>query len=131
MPVKDPKKTPSKRSLGRRRFGRFEAKILGAMCLVALGPLIGGLVFGRSVLQNAYSLGVNERFASQLHHAVDIHRTYLVALRESGERAADAVAGSQALRGLLENAPREAIEAHLQSTASTLRWHRPLPCPGG
>ncbi|MFK7998707.1 MAG: ATP-binding protein [Polyangiales bacterium] len=104
-----------KRRKSRRRFGRFETKILGAMCLVALGPLIGGLVFGRSVLQDAYALGVNERFAGQLHRAVDIHRTYLVALREGGERAADAVAGSHTLRGMLESAPREAIEAHLQS----------------
>ncbi|MFT5353109.1 MAG: two-component system nitrogen regulation sensor histidine kinase NtrY, partial [Polyangiales bacterium] len=109
------RKPQPKRPVGRRRFGRFETKILGAMCLVALGPLIGGLVFGRSVLQDAYSLGVNERFATHLHRAVDIHRTYLVALREGGELAADAVAGSHTLRGLLESAPREAIEAHLQS----------------
>lgn len=104
-----------KRETKRRRFGRFEAKILGAMCLVALGPLIGGLVFGRAVLQDAYALGVNERFAAQLHRGVDIHRTYLVALREGGERAADAVAGSAALRSLLERGERQPIEAHLQS----------------
>ena len=122
MPVKpDARKNAAKKGTGRprltmrRRFGRFETKILGAMCLVALGPLIGGLVFGRSVLQDAYALGVNERFAGQLHRAVDVHRTYLVALREGGERAADSIAGSYVFRELLEGAPREAIEAHLQS----------------
>ena len=121
MPIKPGTKATKKRAkpVIRRRFGRFEAKILGAMCLVALGPLIGGLVFGRSVLQDAYALGVNERFAGQLHRAVDVHRTYLVALREGAEHAADAVADSSTFRPRLENAPREAIEAHLHA-----RLHR-------
>ncbi len=83
-------------------LSRFERKILAAMLLVALAPLVGALVLGRQVLLDAYRTGVNEEVLDQLEDGVDAHRAHLVALREDAEHVADAIGGSAALRDALE-----------------------------
>ena len=75
---------------------RFERKILFAILLVALGPLIGSLVLGRAVLREAYQIGVNEEFGAQLEQGVQARRAHLLALRSEAARAADAIAFSVA-----------------------------------
>ncbi|MBO6939953.1 MAG: HAMP domain-containing histidine kinase [Deltaproteobacteria bacterium] len=84
-------------------LSRFERKILAAMLLVALAPLVGALVLGRQVLLDAYRTGVNEEVKGQLEDGVRAHRAYLVALRDDAEHVADAIGGSAALRDALES----------------------------
>ncbi len=102
----------------RLRMGRFEKKILATMCIVALAPLVGALILGSSVLEDAFHAGVNDRFGAQLDQNVVIHRAYLTSLRERGEFAADAIAESGALRDALlaGDAPapvRDCLQAEL------------------
>lgn len=94
-------------------LSRFERKILAAMLLVALAPLVGALVLGRQVLLDAYRTGVNEEVESQLEDGVRAHRALLVALRQDAEHVADAIGGSAALRDALE-APDANVTATLE-----------------
>ena len=70
---------------------RFERKILFAILLVALGPLVGSLLIGRAILQEVYQLGVNKEFGEQLTQGVDARKAHLLALRRESERTIDAI----------------------------------------
>ncbi len=94
-------------------LSRFERKILAAMLLVALAPLVGALVLGRQVLLDAYRTGVNEEVKGQLEEGVRAHRAYLMALRQDAEHVADAIGGSAALRDGLESEETD-VRATLQ-----------------
>ncbi|MEM9067610.1 MAG: ATP-binding protein [Myxococcota bacterium] len=74
------------------RLSRFERKIVGAIALVAFAPLIGALLLGSGVVQDAYYTGVNERIHVQLQNGVSCYRMHLSGLREDAERTADAIA---------------------------------------
>ena len=87
-------------------LSRFERKILAAVLLVALAPLVGALILGREVLLDAYSVGVNEDVLAQLDSNVRTHRAHLMALRSDAEHIADAIGGSAALRDALEDDSR-------------------------
>jgi nitrogen fixation/metabolism regulation signal transduction histidine kinase len=76
----------------RLAFSRFEKKIVAAIAAVAIAPLVGTLLLGRSALLEAYRVGVNERVDDQLENALEVYRRHFVALREDAERTADAVA---------------------------------------
>ncbi|MAQ18881.1 MAG: hypothetical protein CMN30_29300 [Sandaracinus sp.] len=88
-------------------LSRFERKILGAMLLVALAPLVGALLLGREVLLDAYEVGVNRDVLDQLESSVRTHRAHLMALRNDAEHIADAIGGSAALRDALDLPSRE------------------------
>ena len=74
------------------KLSRFERKIVFTMMLVAIAPLIGAVMLGRSTLTNAYKVGVNDRVRSQLEAGVEQYRAHLSALRDDAERTADAIA---------------------------------------
>ena len=96
-------------------LSRFERKIVAAMALVALAPLAGALLIGRSALLDAYSRGVNPEVREQLEEGVQIHRKYLVSLRDDAEHVADAVGGSAALRDALTDLDNPAVAPVLEN----------------
>jgi len=95
---------------------RFERKILGAILIVALVPLVGMVVLGRDVVRDAYRIGVNERIREQLESGLSNRRAYLVALRDDAERTADAIAFGVALEHALDAHASGAVEASLHAS---------------
>lgn len=91
---------------------RFERKILFAILLVAIGPLIGSLFLSRVVVRDAYRAGINPRFEQELRRGVEARKAQLLALRASSERAADAIA-SEVQRVWLADG-RDGVESVLQ-----------------
>ena len=83
------------------RLSRFERKIIAAMAVVAIGPFLATLFFGRVALRDAYHVGVRPEFEEQLQHGVDAYRQLLLQLRQTADRTADAVVGSATLRDAL------------------------------
>ena len=83
------------------RLSRFERKILGAILLVAVAPMIAALVLNRSAIINAYQTGVNDRIAGQLDKGVDAYCSMLDQLRDDAERTADAIAYHRELTRVL------------------------------
>ena len=83
------------------RLSRFEQKILGAIFLVAVAPMIAALVLNRSAITNAYRTGVNDHIGEQLDRSVGAYRSMLEQLRRDAERTADAIAYHRDLAELL------------------------------
>ncbi len=71
---------------------RFERKILFAILLVAIGPLIGSLWLWRTAVQESWEASINPEFEQALQRGVEARKAQLFALRTSSERAADAIA---------------------------------------
>ncbi|MEO0325299.1 MAG: HAMP domain-containing protein, partial [Myxococcota bacterium] len=97
----------------RRGLARFERKVLAAMGLVALAPLLGALVLGGDALRSAYATGVNAEVRAQLEANVTLHRAHLELLRADAERTADAIANHVELRALLGEPA--ALQAHVEA----------------
>ncbi|MDH5490427.1 MAG: ATP-binding protein [Myxococcales bacterium] len=97
-----------------KRSTRIERKILLAICVVALGPLLGAFVLGRAAIREAYLVGVSPRIGEGLERGVQVHRAYIVALRDSADRTIDAVAGSHRIHELLLGADRPGLAAHFE-----------------
>jgi two-component system nitrogen regulation sensor histidine kinase NtrY len=72
-------------------MSRFERKILFAIGISVFLALGGAVFLARGALREVYSVGVNERFGTELVHGVEARRGQLLALRSSTEQAADAV----------------------------------------
>ncbi len=71
---------------------RFERKILVAILLVALGPLVGSLWLWRTAVRDAWEASINPEFEQALQRGVEARKAQLFALRTGSERAADAIA---------------------------------------
>lgn len=97
------------------RFSRFERKILLAMAAVALMPLLGALVLGRTVLHEAYQVGVNERVRDQLDRSLIVYQQYFTLIRDNADQAADAIARDHALRAAIEQGDRTQTQTALST----------------
>ncbi|MEM8609165.1 MAG: hypothetical protein AAGF92_18835, partial [Myxococcota bacterium] len=73
-------------------MSRFERRILFAIGLTVLVTLGGAIFFAQGALREVYRVGVNEQFGQELERGVEARRDQLMALRESSEQVADAVA---------------------------------------
>ena len=96
---------------GPRGLARFERKVLAAMGLVALAPLLGVLFLGGDALRSAYATGVNAEVRAQLEANVALHRAHLALLREDAERTADAIANHAELAAALDDGV--ALQTHV------------------
>jgi two-component system, NtrC family, nitrogen regulation sensor histidine kinase NtrY len=83
------------------KLTRFERKILVAIVIAAVTPLLGALVLGRTVLREAYEVGVNERVRGELERGLGVYRDHFVTLRGAAQQAADAMADDDKLRAAL------------------------------
>ncbi|MFW6067793.1 MAG: ATP-binding protein [Myxococcota bacterium] len=92
---------------------RFERKIVATIAAVAFVPLVAALLLGREALREAYQIGVNRRVHEQLERGLDMYRSHFVALREDGERTADAIAHAHALHVAWEEGRVPAMESFL------------------
>ena len=113
------------------RFTRFEQRILWAIVIVALLPLVGTVLFGLVAIGEAYEVGVNRRVGAQLDDELALYRTHFIALREDAERTTDAVAFRAELRDGLLRADDRALRAELElalaryDTVARVRVRRP------
>lgn len=82
------------------RLLRFEVKIVLAILLVAIAPLIASVTLGRSVLQDAYRVGVNQRVRRQLEASLTVYRDYFRASRREADAIADVLAARVVVAGL-------------------------------
>jgi len=94
---------------------RFEKKIIGAVVLAALGPLIGALVVGYQVLGDAYGVGVNQEVHQRLQEGVTARRELILALREEARATVNAVGQASELSRMLLAQDWPQVEAHLDS----------------
>jgi two-component system, NtrC family, nitrogen regulation sensor histidine kinase NtrY len=96
-------------------FNRFERKLLLAIVVAAIMPLIGALVLGQGALREAYRVGVNPRVSEELARGLALYRTHLTALRKHAEESATAIAQDWQLHAALEAGQREVLEARMRA----------------
>ncbi len=77
--------------------GRFERKIVAAIAAVAIMPLVGALVLGRTALREAYAVGVRPQVREQLEAGLVLYQDHFVAMRKDAQRTARAAAHDVAL----------------------------------
>ncbi|MEM1414388.1 MAG: ATP-binding protein [Myxococcota bacterium] len=97
-----------------RGLARFERKVLAAIGLVAVAPLLGALVLGGDALRSAYATGVNDEVRAQLEAHVALYREHLELLRADAERTADAIGLNVRLDRLLREDDRAALVDYLE-----------------
>jgi nitrogen fixation/metabolism regulation signal transduction histidine kinase len=95
-------------------FNRFERKLLAAIVVATMMPLVGALVLGQGALREAYQVGVNPRVREELDRSLALYRTYFTTLRKHADESASAIAADWALRAAVERGDREALDARLQ-----------------
>ena len=79
------------------RLLRFEKKILGAILIAGVGPLLAALWIGSQVLEETYRIGVNEEVQSQLAEGVEARRSQILSLREQAGLVASIIAADDSL----------------------------------
>jgi two-component system, NtrC family, nitrogen regulation sensor histidine kinase NtrY len=80
---------------------RFERKILGALVVAAVVPLLGTLALGRVALREVYQIGVNGRIGEELERGLALYRDYIGLLRQAAGDSASAIGDDWAVREAL------------------------------
>jgi nitrogen fixation/metabolism regulation signal transduction histidine kinase len=96
-------------------FGRFERKILAALAVAAIVPLVGALVLGRVALREVYQVGVNTRIRSELERGLSLYRDYFGLMRKAAGEAANAIGDDWAVREALLAHDRTRTEERLRN----------------
>jgi two-component system nitrogen regulation sensor histidine kinase NtrY len=96
-------------------FNRFERKLLAAIVVATMMPLVGALALGQGALREAYQVGVNPRVREELDRSLRLYRTYFTVLRKHADETATAIASDWALRNAFEHDDREALAARLRA----------------
>ena len=94
---------------------RFERKIILALVVVALTPLVAVLLLGREALSEAYMVGVNPRIRSELRAGLSARGQYLASLRRDADRVAELIALDPALREAVSKHDRAGAKRILQA----------------
>jgi nitrogen fixation/metabolism regulation signal transduction histidine kinase len=94
---------------------RFERKILGALVVAAVLPLLGTLALGRVALREVYQIGVNARIGDELERGLSLYRDYIGLLRQAAGDSASAIGEDWAVREALLTRDTQHLAARLQS----------------
>ncbi len=95
---------------------RFERKILFAILVVTLVPLVFGIVLGRPALEETYAVGVNPELRAQLEEGLEVRRRYLALLRTNADHTADAIAYDWRVRAAVDENDRAKLRDHLEAS---------------
>ena len=100
-------------------FNRFERKLLAAIVVATVMPLLGALVLGQGALREAYRVGVNPRVREELDRSLALYRAHFTVLRKHADETATAISADHVLRSALIGSDREAIQARLRELAES------------
>jgi two-component system nitrogen regulation sensor histidine kinase NtrY len=96
-------------------FNRFERKLLAAIVVATMMPLLGALVLGQGAMREAYQVGVNPRVREELERSLRLYRTYFTVLRKHADETAGAIASDWSLRDSVQRGDRAALGSRLRN----------------
>jgi len=102
-----------------KRPSSIARKLFLAVAVVALLPLLGSSILGRTALRNAYQVGVNPDIERGLERAVEGYHQYILALRREARVTADGIGRDYALREHAQRGDRAALLADLRQILDT------------
>jgi two-component system nitrogen regulation sensor histidine kinase NtrY len=94
-------------------FNRFERKLLAAIVVATVMPLVGALALGQAALREAYRVGVNPRVREELDRSLALYRAHFTVLRKHADETAAAISADYGLRDGLSTLDRPKLAARL------------------
>lgn len=81
-----------------RILGRTERRVVSAIVITALIPLVAALAIARAVIERVSAAAFQPEFSAHLHQALGVYRELATAIKQGMRFEADAIAASPALR---------------------------------
>ena len=94
-------------------LGRTERRVISAILLTAMIPLVGSLLAARTVIARVSATAFNPEFGEHLDQSLLVYADLVKAIKQGMRSEADAIAASPALRTAASAADRAALEAEL------------------
>src|SRR5262249_49181673 len=98
---------------------RFERRIVMAIVVVAVAPLLGSWIMGRRFLREVYHVGVRSSVRAELERGLAARRAHFVALRKNAECTADNIThDTRPWTAMASAGPQEEIASYLDEVLS-------------
>lgn len=98
-----------------RILGRTERRVVSAILVTALIPLVAAIFIARAVIARVSAAAFQPEFSAQLHQSLGVYRELAAALKQGMRSEADAIAASPSLRAAAAKRDAEGIKAELEA----------------
>jgi len=96
-----------------RILGRTERRVVSAILVTALIPLVAAILIARAVIQRVSAAAFQPEFSAQLHRSIGVYRELAAAIKQGMRFEADAIASSAALKDAAARRDAQAVEDEL------------------
>lgn len=96
-------------------LGRTERRVVSAILVTALIPLVASILIARAVIQRVSAAAFQPEFSAHLHRALGVYRELATSIKQGMRYEADAIASSASLRNAAERHDEPALAAELEA----------------
>jgi nitrogen fixation/metabolism regulation signal transduction histidine kinase len=96
-----------------RILGRTERRVVSAILVTALIPLVAAILIARAVIQRVSAAAFQPEFSAQLHRSIGVYRELAAAIKQGMRFEADAIAASAPLKDAAARRDSQAVESEL------------------
>lgn len=96
-------------------LGRTERRVVSAILVTALIPLVASILIARAVIQRVSAAAFQPEFSAHLHRALGVYRELAASIKQGMRYEADAIASSATLRKAAERRDEQALAAELEA----------------
>jgi two-component system, NtrC family, nitrogen regulation sensor histidine kinase NtrY len=93
--------------------GKIERRLVLALLLTSLVPLVAAIYLANSLLSQSASIWFNPEVGAQLDHGLDVYKDYIKVIKDDMRHQTDALSSGEALRAAVRSGDTERIEAEL------------------
>lgn len=101
------------RGLGRTFLGRTERRVVAAILLTALIPLVFTVLIARTIIQRVSAAAFQPEFSAHLHRALGVYSELAVAIKHSMRLQTEVMAHTESLREKVRARDQDAAKAEL------------------
>jgi nitrogen fixation/metabolism regulation signal transduction histidine kinase len=98
-----------------RILGRTERRVVSAILITALIPLVASILIARAVIQRVSAAAFQPEFSAHLHRSLGVYRDLAASIKQTMRFEAEAIASSASLRRASERRDEAAIAAELEA----------------
>ncbi len=114
-----PRPKPKGRGPGRTFFGRTERRVVAAILVTALIPLVFAVVIARTIIQRVSAAAFQPEFSAHLHRALGVYSELAAAIKHSMRLQTEVMAHSESLRKHVQSRDQGAASAELKRLIET------------
>ncbi|HZF52961.1 MAG TPA: ATP-binding protein [Polyangiaceae bacterium] len=98
-----------------RILGRTERRVVSAILITALIPLVASILIARAVIQRVSAAAFQPEFSAHLHRSLGVYRELAASIKQGMRFEADAIAASASLRRAAERRDQAALASELEA----------------